>query len=121
MASRGNKVSILAFEVTNTVVKGSNLTQSLSEENIQILKKEILYSEGVQLLVSTDTKGLLHIAASNKRFFFTRLLFTLKPFYTCIVIRLVILGRNFRFSQERLFGLEICAKIHNGIIWIVLF
>ncbi|KAM0007058.1 hypothetical protein Hdeb2414_s0014g00432471 [Helianthus debilis subsp. tardiflorus] len=67
MASRENKVSILAFEVANTVVKGFYLTQSLSEENIQILKKEILHSEGVQLLVSTDTKGLLCIAASNKR------------------------------------------------------
>ncbi|KAM0047120.1 hypothetical protein Hdeb2414_s0009g00324791 [Helianthus debilis subsp. tardiflorus] len=67
MASRGNKVSILAFEVANTVVKGSNLMQSLSEENIQILKKDILHSEGVQLLVSTDTKELLRIAASDKR------------------------------------------------------
>ncbi|PWA95393.1 hypothetical protein CTI12_AA048920 [Artemisia annua] len=67
MASRGNKVSILAFEVANTIVKGSNLMQSLSEENIQILKKEILHSEGVQLLVSTDTKELLRIAASDKR------------------------------------------------------
>ncbi|KAF5812918.1 hypothetical protein HanXRQr2_Chr03g0092081 [Helianthus annuus] len=67
MASRGNKVSILAFEVANTVVKGSNLMQSLSEEIIQILKKEVLHSEGVQLLVSMDTKGLLHTAASNKR------------------------------------------------------
>lgn len=70
MASRGNKVSILAFEVANTIVKGSNLMQSLSEENIQILKKEILHSEGVQLLVSTDIKELLRIAASDKRFLF---------------------------------------------------
>ncbi|KAI3816991.1 hypothetical protein L1987_10777 [Smallanthus sonchifolius] len=67
MASRGNKVSILAFEVANTIVKGSNLMQSLSEESIQILKKEILHSEGVRLLVSTDTKELLRIAASDKR------------------------------------------------------
>lgn len=64
---RGNKVSILAFEVANTIVKGSNLMQSLSEENIQILKKEILHSQGVQLLVSTDMKELLSIAASDKR------------------------------------------------------
>ncbi|KAI3696065.1 hypothetical protein L1987_79074 [Smallanthus sonchifolius] len=67
MASRGDKVSILAFEVANTIVKGSNLMQSLSEESIQFLKKEILHSEGVQLLVSTDTKELLHLAASDKR------------------------------------------------------
>nr|XP_043636801.1 protein PSK SIMULATOR 2-like isoform X2 [Erigeron canadensis] len=62
-----NKVSILAFEVANTIVKGSNLMQSLSELSIHILEKEILHSEGVQLLVSTDTKELLRIAASDKR------------------------------------------------------
>ncbi|GJY05296.1 protein PSK simulator 2 isoform X1 [Tanacetum coccineum] len=66
-ASRGNKVNILAFEVANTIVKGSNLMQSLSEENIQILKKEILHSKGVQLLVSTDMQELLRIAAADKR------------------------------------------------------
>lgn len=67
VASRGNCISILAFEVANTIVKGSNLLQSLSEENIQFLKKEILHSEGVQLLVSTDMKELLSIAAADKR------------------------------------------------------
>ncbi|XP_076939204.1 protein PSK SIMULATOR 2-like [Bidens hawaiensis] len=66
-ALKGNKVTILAFEVANTIVKGSNLMQSLSGENIQILKKEILHSKGVQLLVSTDMKELLRIAASDKR------------------------------------------------------
>nr|XP_043631986.1 protein PSK SIMULATOR 2-like [Erigeron canadensis] len=66
-ALRGNKVSILAFEVANTIVKGSNLMQSLSDESIQILKKDILHSEGVQLLVSTDMKELLSIAAADKR------------------------------------------------------
>ncbi|XP_024966790.1 uncharacterized protein LOC112506762 [Cynara cardunculus var. scolymus] len=66
-ASRSNTVSILAFEVANTIVKGSNLMQSLSKENIQIFKKEILHSEGVQLLVSTDMKKLLSIAAADKR------------------------------------------------------
>lgn len=64
---RGNKVNILAFEVANTIVKGSTLMQSLSDENIQILKKEILHSKGVQLLVSTDMKELLRIAAADKR------------------------------------------------------
>ncbi|KAI3797421.1 hypothetical protein L1987_32678 [Smallanthus sonchifolius] len=66
-ALRGNKVSILAFEVANTIVKGSTLMQSLSDENIQFLKKEILHSKGVQLLVSTDMKELLRIAAADKR------------------------------------------------------
>ncbi|XP_059633718.1 protein PSK SIMULATOR 2-like isoform X2 [Cornus florida] len=67
MASRGNKISILAFEIANTIAKGSNLLQSLSEENVQFLKKEILPSEGVQQLVSTDMKELLSIAAADKR------------------------------------------------------
>uniref|UniRef100_A0A7N1A2R6 Uncharacterized protein n=1 Tax=Kalanchoe fedtschenkoi TaxID=63787 RepID=A0A7N1A2R6_KALFE len=67
VASRGNKVSILAFEVANTIAKGANLMQSLSEENIQFMKKEILCSKGVQLLVSTDMNYLLGLAAHDKR------------------------------------------------------
>ncbi|KAL0323196.1 UNVERIFIED_CONTAM: protein PSK SIMULATOR 2 [Sesamum angustifolium] len=67
VASRGNKISILAFEVANTIAKGANLLQSLSEENIQFLKKEILHSEGVRRLVSTDMNDLLSIAAADKR------------------------------------------------------
>ncbi|CAN1824544.1 Protein PSK SIMULATOR 2 [Linum perenne] len=67
MPSRGNRISILAFEVANTISKGANLFQSLSEENVNFLKKEILHSEGVKQLVSTDMKELLAIAASDKR------------------------------------------------------
>ncbi|CAI9755907.1 unnamed protein product [Fraxinus pennsylvanica] len=67
VASRGNKISILAFEVANTISKGANLVQSLSEENIHYLRKEILHSEGVQKLVSTDMNKLLRIAAADKR------------------------------------------------------
>lgn len=67
MASRGSKISILAFEVANTISKGAKLYQSLSEKNIQFLKKEILHSEGVQQLVSTNMKELLSIAAADKR------------------------------------------------------
>uniref|UniRef100_A0A7N0R9X4 Uncharacterized protein n=1 Tax=Kalanchoe fedtschenkoi TaxID=63787 RepID=A0A7N0R9X4_KALFE len=66
-ASRGNKVSILAFEVANTIAKGANLTESLSKESIQFMKKEILCSKGVQLLVSTDMTYLLSLAADDKR------------------------------------------------------
>ena len=68
MASRGNRIAILAFEVANTIAKGANLLQSLSEDNIRFLKKEILHSEAVQQLVSTDMKELLSIAATDKRF-----------------------------------------------------
>ncbi|KAK1555491.1 hypothetical protein Q3G72_027204 [Acer saccharum] len=67
MASRGNKIYILAFEVANTIAKGATLFQSLSEENVLYLKKEILHSEGVQQLVSTDMQELLSIAAADKR------------------------------------------------------
>ncbi|KAF5174945.1 putative elongation factor G, partial [Thalictrum thalictroides] len=67
MASRGNKISILAFEVANTIVKGANLLQSLSNENIQFLKEGVLHSDGVQWLVSTNMEELLNIAAADKR------------------------------------------------------
>lgn len=65
--TKGNKIAILAFEVANTVVKGANLMQSLSNENIKHLKEVVLPSEGVQLLVSKDMDELLRIAASDKR------------------------------------------------------
>ncbi|KAI8548945.1 hypothetical protein RHMOL_Rhmol07G0313000 [Rhododendron molle] len=67
MASRGNRISILAFEIANTISKGANLVQSLSEENVQFLKNDVLQSEGVQQLVSSDMKELLSIAAADKR------------------------------------------------------
>lgn len=59
---------MLAFEVANTIVKGANLLQSLSEENVQLLRTQIFPSEGVQKLVSTDMNELLNIAATDLRF-----------------------------------------------------
>ncbi|GMJ07018.1 PSK SIMULATOR 2 [Hibiscus trionum] len=67
ISSRGNKISILSFEVANTITKGANFLQSLSEENIQFLKNDVLNSESVQKLVSTNMNELLHIAAADKR------------------------------------------------------
>lgn len=67
MATKGNKISILAFEVANTVVKGANLMQSLSKENIIHLKEDVLHSEGVRNLISKDVDELLGLAASDKR------------------------------------------------------
>ena len=64
---RGNTISILAFEVANTIAKGVNLLQSLSEENIQFLKKDVLHTEGVQKLVSKNMTELLSIAVTDKR------------------------------------------------------
>lgn len=67
IATKGIKISILAFEVANTIVKGANLMNSLSEENIEHLKESVLPSEGVQRLISRDIDELLRIAASDKR------------------------------------------------------
>ncbi|KAK3005853.1 hypothetical protein RJ639_017318 [Escallonia herrerae] len=67
LGSRGYGITILAFEVANTIAKGANLLQTLSKENIRFLKEEILHSEGVQQLVSQDVEELLCIAAADKR------------------------------------------------------
>ncbi|XP_047310355.1 protein PSK SIMULATOR 1 isoform X2 [Impatiens glandulifera] len=67
VTKKGNKIKILAFEVANTIVKGANLMQSLSKENITHLKESVLLSEGVQWLVSKDMDELLRIAAADKR------------------------------------------------------
>ncbi|KAG0570775.1 hypothetical protein KC19_6G187000 [Ceratodon purpureus] len=65
--SRRNKIGILSFEVANTIVKGCNLKESLTEEEMKVLEEETLNSPGVQLLVSTDHKELMSIAAADKR------------------------------------------------------
>ncbi|CAJ1976844.1 unnamed protein product [Sphenostylis stenocarpa] len=67
VSTKGNKISILAFEVANTIVKGANLMQSLSKENIRHLKEVVLPSEGVKNLISRDMEELLRIAAADKR------------------------------------------------------
>ncbi|KAM7280423.1 hypothetical protein ACFE04_007557 [Oxalis oulophora] len=67
VTTKGNKISILAFEVANTIVKGSNLMQSLSKENIKVLKDVVLPSEGVKNLISRDMDELMRIAAADKR------------------------------------------------------
>ncbi|GER37794.1 hypothetical protein STAS_14211 [Striga asiatica] len=67
ITTKGIAISILAFEVANTIVKGSNLMNSLSSENIRHLKEVVLPSEGVQRLISRDMDELLRIAAFDKR------------------------------------------------------
>ncbi|WVZ75057.1 hypothetical protein U9M48_023150 [Paspalum notatum var. saurae] len=65
--TKGNKISILAFEVANTIVKGMSLMQSLSKESLEHLKDTVLLSEGVQRLVSSNMDDLMRIAAADKR------------------------------------------------------
>ncbi|KAJ0973216.1 hypothetical protein J5N97_021175 [Dioscorea zingiberensis] len=67
VTTKGNKISILAFEVANTIVKGASLMQSLSKDNVRRLKEEVLLSEGVQNLISKDMDELLRIVAADKR------------------------------------------------------
>jgi hypothetical protein len=66
--TKGNRVSILAFEVANTIVKGMTLMQSMSKENLKYLKETVLRSQAVQRLVSSDVDELMRIAAADKRF-----------------------------------------------------
>ncbi|XP_061350028.1 protein PSK SIMULATOR 1-like isoform X2 [Gastrolobium bilobum] len=66
-AIKGNEISILAFEVANTIVKGFNLLQSLSTKSIRHLKEEVLLSNAVQDLVSKEMDELLSIVAADKR------------------------------------------------------
>ncbi|KAF8376975.1 hypothetical protein HHK36_030347 [Tetracentron sinense] len=65
--SKGHKISILAFEIANTIIKGANIMQSLSKKNVINLKQVVLPSEGVQHLVSKDMDELLRIASADKR------------------------------------------------------
>ncbi|KAJ4823047.1 DNAJ domain protein [Turnera subulata] len=67
VTTKGIRIEILSFEVANTIVKGANLMQSLSKDNIKHLKEVVLPSEGVQNLISRDMDELLRIAAADKR------------------------------------------------------
>nr|CAB3484545.1 unnamed protein product [Digitaria exilis] len=65
--TKGCKISILAFEVANTILKGACIMQSLSEDAVTYFKQVVLPSEGVQSLVSSDMSELMRIAANDKR------------------------------------------------------
>ena len=95
VAAKGKELSILSFEVANTVVKGAKLMQSLSEESIRYLKEVVLPAEGVQRLISKDTEELLRIAASDKRYIQTSivqiafLVRTRTRIYICLCISIL--------------------------------
>ncbi|KAJ0233878.1 Protein PSK SIMULATOR 3 [Hirschfeldia incana] len=67
VATKGSELGILAFEVANTIVKSSNLIDSLTKQNITHLRDTVLYSEGVQNLVSNDFDELMRLVAADKR------------------------------------------------------
>ncbi|XP_004497853.1 uncharacterized protein [Cicer arietinum] len=59
-------IGILSFEVANVMSKTVHLHKSLSEFEISKLKNEILNSEGVKNLVSSDECYLLELALAEK-------------------------------------------------------
>ncbi|KAK6125549.1 hypothetical protein DH2020_040712 [Rehmannia glutinosa] len=65
--TKSNELGILAFEVANTIVKGSSLMESLSKRSVRQLKEVVLPSEGVQEVISNDMDELLQIVAADKR------------------------------------------------------
>uniref|UniRef100_A0ACD5UWT4 Uncharacterized protein n=1 Tax=Avena sativa TaxID=4498 RepID=A0ACD5UWT4_AVESA len=66
-ATKGTQISILAFEVANTILKGVSVMQSLSQDSVTYFKQVVLPSEGVQNLVSNDMGELMQIVANDKR------------------------------------------------------
>ncbi|KAL3828706.1 hypothetical protein ACJIZ3_017508 [Penstemon smallii] len=59
-------IGILSFEVANVMSKTIHLHKSLTENEILQLKNEILKSEGIKTLVSSDENQLLELALLEK-------------------------------------------------------
>eukprot|EP00271_Cylindrocystis_brebissonii_P022947 TRINITY_DN909_c0_g1_i1.p1 TRINITY_DN909_c0_g1~~TRINITY_DN909_c0_g1_i1.p1 ORF type:complete len:998 (-),score=308.45 TRINITY_DN909_c0_g1_i1:2587-5229(-) len=65
--TRGARIEILAFEIATVIVRSLHLKHALQPQDIQELKTEVLASEGVTTLVSSDEFELWCIAAEDKR------------------------------------------------------
>ncbi|WCJ23975.1 hypothetical protein M5689_005967 [Euphorbia peplus] len=59
-------IGILSFEVANIMSKTVHLHKSLTDSEVAKLKNEILKTEGVRNLVSTDESYLLQLALAEK-------------------------------------------------------
>ncbi|KAL0388445.1 UNVERIFIED_CONTAM: protein PSK SIMULATOR 2 [Sesamum radiatum] len=65
-AQERQTIGILSFEVANVMSKIIHLHKSLTDSEILKLKNEILKSEGIRTLVSSDEKQLLELALVEK-------------------------------------------------------
>ncbi|KAI4304001.1 hypothetical protein MLD38_039573 [Melastoma candidum] len=59
-------IGILSFEVANVISKTVHLHKSLSDSEIRKLRTEILRSEGVRNLISTDEFKILELVVAEK-------------------------------------------------------
>ncbi|OVA02451.1 Protein of unknown function DUF668 [Macleaya cordata] len=59
-------IGILSFEVANVISKTVHLHKSLTDQEVSRLKNEILKSEGVKNLVSSDESYLTELALAEK-------------------------------------------------------
>ncbi|CAO2152911.1 unnamed protein product [Urochloa humidicola] len=66
-APKGTKISFLAFEVANAIVKGSSLMKTLSEKNMKLLKEKLLRSKAVYRLISGDYSQLVVLVEADIR------------------------------------------------------
>lgn len=66
-SAKGRKISILAIEVADTIVKSSSLIKILSKQSMEHLKEGVLRSEGVRRLISEDHNQLVVLVEADIR------------------------------------------------------